>query len=244
MKNQFYISLIALLLGASNANAAPANHYDDDEFSSYEEANDPIEPVNRGIHEFNQVIDGIVYKPITRIYRGVVPVWGRDRVSNVVDNIGEPVTVVNSVLQGDAQNAFTSFWRFIINTTFGVLGTFDAATEVGLKERKEDFGQTLAVWGWKDSGYFVIPFIGPSTFRDTLGMGVDFFIDPFTNANVVTEQGKWAIVGVRALDLRSRLLPVTDDIEKNSFDTYASYRSLYLQKRKDDINNSKLPPVY
>jgi phospholipid-binding lipoprotein MlaA len=227
--------LFVLVLSFSNANAQDEN-YDD-------ESMDPAESINRNIQSFNDVVDDFIYKPIARSYRYVVPAWGRQRVTNVVSNLGEPVTVANSVLQGDAQNAFTSFWRFVFNTTFGALGTFDAASDLGLKHRPEDFGQTLASWGWKESSYFVIPFLGPSTVRDTIGMGVDYFADPFTNQRLVGHEVKTAVIVARALDLRTRLLDTTDDIERNSLDKYASYRSLYLQKRKSDIYNG-LPPIY
>jgi phospholipid-binding lipoprotein MlaA len=228
------LATLVLGLGISNAQAQ-----DED----YDSVNDPAESINRNIQKFNYVVDNVIYKPVARTYRTIVPTWGRKRVSNAVYNIGEPVTVANSVLQGDAENAFTSFWRFAINTSFGVLGTYDAASELGLKPRSEDFGQTLASWGWKDSSYVVIPFIGPSTVRDTIGMGVDFFADPFTNQNIVGHEAKTADTLARALDLRTRLLDTTDGIDRDSLDKYASFRSMYLQKRKSDIYNG-LPPIY
>lgn len=231
---KIWLPLFVLILGFSNAQAQDEN---------YDQSNDPAESINRNIQKFNDVVDNVIYKPVARVYRGVVPEWGRKRVTHAVSNIGEPVTVANSILQGDANNAFTSFWRFAINTTFGVLGTFDAASEIGLKARPEDFGQTLASWGWKDSSYVVIPLLGPSTVRDTIGMGVDFFIDPFTTQRIVGHEAKTAVIVSRALDLRTRLLDTTDDIDRNSLDKYASYRSMYLQKRKSDIYNG-LPPIY
>ena len=152
------------------------------------------------------------------------------------------MTVVNSALQGDPKNTFTSLWRFILNSTFGVLGIFDVADSFGLHPRQEDFGQTFAVWGWSNSDYFVIPFLGPSTLRDALGMGVGVFGDPVFWATDTREQ--IGIYVAQAIDRRTRLLPVTDDIEKSSLDTYATYRSVYLQDRNNDIRNTKYTPPY
>lgn len=225
MKKLFVTSALVLAALSSTANAA--------------EEYDPFEPINRGIFEFNTVVDGLLLKPAAQIYRGVVPEYGRERVSNVVNNLGEPVTVVNSVFQGDAENAFTSLWRFIINSTFGVLGIFDAASEVGLKPRSEDFGQTLRVWGIEESPYFVLPILGPSTFGDTTGLVVDWYTNPFNYEGTTNEEFVVGYTVVRAIDKRTNLLPVTDELDRTSLSRYAAYRSAYLQNRESEANNSK-----
>lgn len=210
--------------------------------SDNDERLDPIESVNRGVSRFNNGVDTVVYKPVARTYKYIVPQWGRNRVSNVLYNLTEPMTVVNSGLQADPQNTFTSLWRFILNSTVGVLGIFDVADSFGLKPRQEDFGQTFAVWGWKSSDYIVIPFLGPSTLRDALGLGVEWFADPVNIA--LTDEEQIAQYVAEAIDTRTQLLPVTDEIDRTSLDKYASYRSIYLQRRNNDVANGRLTPAY
>ena len=247
MKKLFVILALIIVANANQAEAktvlkkthvAPQNVLEADADDEYADS-DPIEPINRAIFKFNQVVDGVALKPVSQIYRGVVPQWGRDRVSNFLYNVSEPVTVVNSVFQGDPENAFTSVWRFIINTTFGVLGTFDAATEIGLKPRKEDFGQTLAVWGVGEGPYIVLPIIGPSSGRDTVGLGVDYATNPINWGRYTDSEERVALYVAKAIDTRTSILDITDDIERTSLDPYASYRSLYLQKRRADARNGK-----
>jgi len=243
MKNLYALTIIAMFAFANSAEAAtvlkkthfePQSVLDEDEDLDY---SDPIEPINRAIFQFNQVVDGIALKPAAQIYRGLVPQWGRDRVSNFLYNVSEPVTVVNSIFQGDAENAFTSVWRLIINTTFGVLGTFDAASELGLKARKEDFGQTLAVWGVGEGPYLVLPILGPSSVGDTVGLGVDYATNPIHWGKYTSSEERTALMVARALDSRTSLLDVTDQIDRTSLDPYSSYRSFYLQKRRSDAAN-------
>ncbi len=259
MKNKILILLVVFFASFSAASAnehhsssptQPANAQTSDATSddaitqadsdyNYENS-DPAEPVNRAIFKFNNVIDGVLLKPVARGYKYVVPQWGRARVSNALYNLTEPVTVLNSVLQADPQNAFTSLWRFILNSTFGLLGTFDVASDFGLKPRQEDFGQTLGVWGWKDSDYVELPIIGPSTLRDTLGLGVDYVSNPFYNGMVTdNDYVVYGLLGIRLVDTRANYLEVTDQIDRTSLDTYATYRSAYLQKRANDIKNGQ-----
>ena len=255
MAKKYFISLVlfaCLFAGQARAinQAGTAGNLPEDEAEIYEyeyvedlgyapEIYDPIEGVNRAIFEFNHVVDGMLLKPVAQVYRGVVPEWGRQRVSNVLYNLGEPVTVVNSIFQGDDVNAFTSFWRFVINSTFGVLGIFDAASEVGLKPRREDFGQTLYVWGADESPYLVLPLLGPSTLRDGTGLVVDYFIDPFNYEDVLKDSEQVIHTVAEVVDSRTTLLPVTDHVEKTSLDPYAAYRSLYLQKRRSVAFNEE-----
>ena len=245
MKKLFAIFAILFIALANQANAktvlkkthfAPQNVLEADDEVDY---SDPIEPVNRAIFEFNSAVDYVLLRPAAKVYTGAVPQWGRQRVTNFLYNVSEPVTVVNSAFQGDAENAFTSVWRFIINSTFGLLGTFDAATEVGLKARKEDFGQTLAVWGAGEGPYIVLPILGPSSLRDTAGMGVDYAVNPTNWNSVADSDTRTGLYVAKALDSRSSILDITDEIDRTSLDPYASYRSLYLQNRRNEVNNGK-----
>ncbi|MBL0318962.1 MAG: VacJ family lipoprotein [Alphaproteobacteria bacterium] len=220
----------------------PASHeYADDNYIdvySNPKQFDPIEPFNRAVYKVNEGIDNVLFKPLARAYRAVVPTWGRDRIHGVLRNLGEPVVFVNAVAQGDVKHSFTTFWRMFFNTTFGLGGMFDFAEQVGLNYRQEDFGQTLGVYGVSSGPYLVIPVLGPSSVRDAVGMVVDFFVDPMTYINDDTVYISYKAVSV--IDEREHLLDLTDQIEKVSFDRYATVRSLYLQSRDSAIRNGKL----
>lgn len=197
---------------------------------------DPLESFNRGMFAFNEFVDGIVLEPAARGYRYVTPQVVRTSVSNFFGNLSEPVTLANAILQGESQVAFRSFWRFVLNSTVGVGGLIDVAdSSTELKKHTEDMGQTFASWGWGDSTYIVLPILGPSTTRDTLGRAGDVFLHP-TTYYLETDD---AIVYNMAegLALRESLLDVTDDVKETSLDPYATYRSLYLQKRDAEIGN-------
>lgn len=205
-----------------------------------DEINDPIEPVNRAIFKFNSYFDQYLFRPVAVGYKDVVPAWGRKRVTNVFYNLTEPVTVVNSVLQGDPKSSFTSTWRFLLNSTVGVAGAFDVAQDFGLEPRQETFGQTLGKWGYTDSAYIVIPFFGPSTIRDGIGQVADFYTNPFYDGIIIDDDTTLIVAGaVNAVDKRSNILPITDDIEKTSLDTYTTYRSYYLQHKNNQIKNGQ-----
>ncbi len=197
---------------------------------------DPIQAINRTVHKFNDTIDGLLLAPISRGYRATVPEWGRNKVSNAVSNISSPVTFLNNILQGDVEGAFTTFWRFTLNSTIGIGGIFDIASEAGLKKRQEDFGQTLGVYGIGSGPYIVIPILGPSNGRDLIGKTVDSFTNPFNYLTVGT------VIGIQATEIvskREKLLDYTDDVAKNSFDPYSTIKSAYIQYRQDAIVNGK-----
>ncbi len=204
---------------------------------------DPIEGVNRQIFAFNQVVDGAFLRPLAIMYRGVFPQPVRNGVSNVFLNLSEPVNMLNSALQGNGDRFGNSAGRFLINSTLGLGGVFDVANNLEPEFRRpyarEDFGQTLAVWGWEDSSYFVIPFFGPSTVRDTGGFAVDFLTTPW--GFVAPTEVTVAFGAVRAVDLREGVLDQLDDLERSSLDFYASLRSIYLQRRQQEILNGVVP---
>jgi phospholipid-binding lipoprotein MlaA len=209
-------------------------------------ANDPFEPLNRGLFAFNRTLDGLILKPAARIYRGVVPEIGREGVHNVLANWTAPVTFLNDVLQGEPDRASETLGRFFLNTGFGLLGLLDVATYVGAEERHdEDFGQTLAVWGFGEGPYLVIPVIGPSNARDLGGRIADFFGDPVGIAardnDLVWEI--YARHGVDGIDTRARLMKPYDDLESGSLDFYAALRNFYRQRRDAEIRNNAPPPA-
>lgn len=209
--------------------AAACTHLSDD--------NDPWEPFNRGMYRMNYVIDGLVLKPITQVYRGVMPERGQKMVHNFVLNLQEPITFGNSVLQADPQNSFVSLWRFLLNSTVGVGGLFDVASEVGLIERRTDFGQTLALYGIENGPYLFLPVLGPSNARDGLGRVADAFMHP---AMYVDSTGaSVALWTVTIVDTRSDNWDVIEDIQKSSLDPYVTFRSAYTQKRANDIKKAR-----
>ena len=211
-------------------------HREEEDVGKIEAAGDPIEPVNRGTFAFNEALDDAVLTPISRGYKKVVPEVAREKVGNFFSNLTSPVTFVNSALQGDVNNTFTVFWRFFVNTTFGVGGLYDVASEVGLKEKNEDFGQTLGAYGAKDSSYIVLPILGPSTTRDVFGLVVDALTNPF---NYLSGGTSAALTVGKGIQTRTDALELTDEIDNTSFDPYSTYRSAYIQKRNDMINNGE-----
>ena len=209
------------------------------------EVNDPLEPLNRYIFSFNLALDGAVIRPVAEAYRFVIPDPGRQVVRNFLRNLETPVTLANDVFQGELARAGVTTARFLINTTFGGLGLFDPASAMGFERHSEDFGQTLGAYGAGGGPYLVLPILGPSNFRDVLGIGVDHFLDPInywarnTDRNGITV----ARTLVRGIDARSRTIETLDEIERTSIDFYATIRSLYRQTRADEIRNGDPAPL-
>lgn len=202
---------------------------------------DPLEPLNRKIFWFNDTLDKMAFKPIAKGYRKAVPKWGRERVHSFLGNLNTPVEFFNSVIQGDVDQSFTSFWRFYMNTTFGVGGLFDIASLNGLYRRNEDFGQTLGHYKIGPGPYLVLPIFGPSSFRDAAGRFVDSAIDPF---NYADHEFVYTRIAVSAIDTREGLLELIDAIEEGSLDPYAAMRSSYLQNQESNIRNGCTLPSY
>lgn len=199
---------------------------------------DPIEPLNRGIFKFNEAIDSVVMKPIAKGYKFIVPKYGRERVHNVVTNLGEPVDMLNGFIQGNPERGFTAMWRFILNSTLGVLGIFDfAGHNLNLVHVDEDFGQSMGHYGWGGGPYIVLPILGPSNGRDVFGRVVDVFSNPFNYSE--SDTFVYTRIGVTALDARSRNLELIDDVYATSVDPYATLRSMYTQRRDALISNNQ-----
>ncbi len=198
--------------------------------------NDPLEGMNRTIHGFNGFVDWALLDPLAETYNYVMPQFAQNRVYDFLENIEAPVVFVNSLLQGDPENVFVTFWRFVLNSTLGVAGLFDIATELGMPERnEEDFGQTLGVWGVGSGPYLVVPLLGPSSLRDLPGRVVDIFINPLTYSLDFPESV--VPTAARVIDTRVRLDKYIDQVNNSSLDPYATFRSLYVQRREALVNN-------
>lgn len=214
------------------------------------EINDPLEPLNRGIFAFNNAIDVVVLEPVARAYRFFVPDFARTGVKNFMRNLRTPVFAANNVLQGDFNGAGRALGRFALNTTAGIGGLIDVASDFGMPYEPEDFGQTLAVWGVGHGPYLVLPIFGASSVRDGIGMVPDALADPVRIAYLNTDQEYLIYVraGVEAIDNRSRLIDTVDDLKRNSLDYYASVRSIYGQRRaalvRDEAPEAALYSAY
>ena len=244
MKKFLLTSLISLML-VTNVSADTDGENNMSNKNSGE-VKDCFESVNRATFKFNQVLDGVVFEPLAKAYR-VLPSPVRAGTSNALDNLSTLVTIPNNLLQGDFKKATVNTGRFIVNTTIGVVGIFDVAEKVGFPEyEKEDYGQTLGVMGVGEGCYVVLPVLGPSTVRDTVGslanlMGGDAWYN-VTVANDTQHFSDFDYYATRAgagIDFRAKNIESFDNLEKNSIDFYASVRSLYLQDRQQKIANSK-----
>lgn len=227
--------VVGVVSGCASSNSSES--LDDEEYS----VNDPFEDINRITFEINRTLDGVLLGPLAEMYVGVVPRWGRERVTNVLNNLGEPVNFANGLLQWNLERAVTSMLRFAFNSTIGLGGIFDIADGIGLSRADEDFGQTLAVWGVAEGPYLVLPLFGPSNPRDAVGMGVDWLMDPFTRA--LRSHEKYQRMIARGIDVRSRFINELDTLEETSIDFYAAMRELYRQHRAGEVRNGELPPT-
>jgi phospholipid-binding lipoprotein MlaA len=197
---------------------------------------DPIEPINRGIFAFNTYLDGLVIRPASKAYDFVVPDIGKQGIRNFLDYLRSPVILVNDILQGDGDAAGNTLGRFAINTIFGV-GLFDVASQAGYPKHDADFGQTLGKWGAGNGIYLVLPVFGPSSLRDAGGRAVDTFVfDPLNTP--LYPPGKdipWWVSMTRGVvdgvDLRYRYGNTLEDLYNNSLDPYATFKTIYLQRR-------------
>lgn len=205
-----------------------------------EEVNDPLEPINRFIFGFNEIFQQVVLYPISSMYEIFVAPPLREAVKNIINNLKTPVILANDILQGEPGRAWTTTQRFVINTTWGIGGIFDRAQEMGYERHKEDFGQTMAVWGVGEGLYLVLPLLGPSNPRDAVGKFlVDGYFDPLGYYLTNTHQEEWSYArqGLDGINQYSDVRDELDRVKKTSVDYYAAIRSLYRQKRESDIRN-------
>jgi len=236
-------AVLAALAGCATPPTDPAALKD------YEATNDPFEPVNRDIFEFNLYLDRYLLKPVAIGYTKVVPEFARTTIRNFLHNLGEPVIFANDMMQGEWGAANATAARFLINSTFGVAGLVDFAGNTGIERQTGDFGQTLYAWGFGEGPYLVLPILGPSNPRDAIGMGVDGAMDPYGYwvggfygqgaANAET-YGRMAASGI---DLRARNIDTLDDLQRNAIDFYAEMRSLYRQHRAEELRHGRPGPM-
>ena len=244
-----FLSVFLFLLISSISN--PAYSGDDGKIklngkkdNGYVEVKDCFEKVNRGIFAFNQALDKVIFKPLAKGYR-MFPQPIRSGTSNALSNLGNVVTIPNNVLQGQFKDAGLNSARFVINSTLGIVGIFDVASYYGIKKSdKEDYGQTLGVWGAKPGCYFVLPVLGPTTVRDSVGSIINIIGgDAWYNVTVVndtkyfSEADYYASRLLSGVDFRAKNLESFDSLENSSVDLYASVRSLYLQDRYRKVRN-------
>ncbi len=201
---------------------------------------DPLEPYNRGMHQFNTDFDNAFVKPVAKGYQAVTPEPVDRGITNFFNNLADVNSAINNLLQFKLSRFGSDIGRISINSTVGVLGFFDVATNVGLPSYKEDFGQTLGYWGAEPSPYLVLPFLGPSTVRDTVGTVGDVMVDPLFS--VSHETVYWGLVGLRVVDTRADLLTATKIIEEAAVDHYAFVRDAFLQRRRNLIFDGNPPP--
>ncbi|MCD6047908.1 MAG: vacJ [Gammaproteobacteria bacterium] len=210
----FFFSLLALNLSAFADNTS----------------NDPYESFNRHTFAMNQTVDKVIYKPVATIYKTVMPDFAEQGVSNFFNNLAVVPTIANDLLQFKLYDGTHDTWRLLVNSTLGVFGLFDVASKIGLTPHYNDFGTTMAKYGFRNSNYFVIPFLGPSTVRDTFGFGVDtlgFSVYPYIE-DVPLRNG---LVILNFVQTRAQLLQFQEVVNQAAVDPYTFQRNAYLQRR-------------
>lgn len=198
---------------------------------------DPFAPFNKVVFAINKVLDAVLIRPVSIVYKKVFPHFVQRSVESFLFYLTEPVTLVNGLLQRDPQASYNALRRFGFNTVFGFFGLADSASHFGWERDKRDFGQTLASFGAGEGFYTVIPIVGPSNVRDTIGLVVDFFLDPLYYYAVSTDRQNLLYVrsGAKLIDTRSRLIDITNDLDKSP-DPYDSYRVTFTDNRRYEVN--------
>ncbi len=200
---------------------------------------DPIEPFNRAMYKFNDVVDRGVFTPIAKGYRAITPAPVDTGITNFFGNLSDVGSAINSLLQFKMKQAASDISRLLVNTTVGLFGFFDVASNMNLEKHGEDFGQTLGAWGVGPGPYIVWPLLGPSSGRDTVGMVGDWYTDPVTYVDHVPTRNSFA--GVRVIDKRADLLGASSVVEEAALDEYEFTRDAYLQKRHNDVYDGNPP---
>jgi phospholipid-binding lipoprotein MlaA len=230
------MSRIFLILGSTillSACAGTRNQHTDPEI-------DPWEGFNRKMHSFNMKMDKAVARPVAKTYRAITPKPVQSGVRNFFKNIDYPVTFINQVLQGKFRESGISTGRFLINSTIGLLGLFDVATKMGIPDYDEDFGQTLARWGYEDSRYLMLPLFGPSTFRDGIGRSIYGYAHPVSYW--AREDHFYTPMVVDLVQTRAAFLN-QDDTLQDAYDPYTLVRDAWLQNRKYKIHDGNPPMI-
>jgi phospholipid-binding lipoprotein MlaA len=200
---------------------------------------DPFEPWNRAVYRFNEAVDEAVAKPVATAYRDLLHEQIRSRVRNFFANLGDLWIGANDVLQGKFQEGFEDWMRFVFNSSFGLLGIHDVASEMGIEKRNEDFGQTLGWWGVGDGPYLVLPILSSSTVRDAFGTGVDWYADPLEELRPIRLRN--SAVVLRLVNTRADLLDASRILEQAALDKYVFQRDAYLQRRRNLVYDGRPP---
>ena len=200
---------------------------------------DPLEGFNRAMFRFNETVDKAVIKPLAEGYDYIAPTPVKTGVGNFFGNLGDLWIGVNDLLQGKVQDALSDAGRFLINTTLGIAGLFDVATEAGLEKHDEDFGQTLGKWGVGEGPYFIVPIIGPKTLRDAFALLLDFKGNPVVWLK--DDESRYLLLGLQLVHERYTLLGTEKTLEEGTLDKYAYARDYYLQQRRYKVFDGKPP---
>ena len=200
---------------------------------------DPIEGFNRAMYGFNDALDTVLIKPVAQGYDTVLPSPVRTGVTNFFGNIADFFIGVNNLLQGKPDQAVSDLGRVVVNSTVGIFGLIDWASDMGMEKHEEDFGQTFGRWGAGDGAYVVLPIFGPRTVRDTAGLIVDSVVDPIGHIDHVPTRN--TLLALRAIDIRADLLPADNVIEEAALDKYSYIRDGYLQNRRNLIHDGNAP---
>ena len=200
---------------------------------------DPIEPYNRAADSFNQLLDRALMTPLAKGYNAVTPAPVNKGVTNFFNNLGDIRSAVNNLLQFKIGRAFSDVGRVAINSTIGILGLMDVASNMDLPRYDEDFGQTLGVWGMGSGPYIVFPFLGPSTGRDGIGLVADWFVDPVNY--IEDDTVRMSLKGLDIVDTRADLLNASRVFDQAALDPYAFIRDAYLQRRESLVHDGNPP---
>lgn len=231
----FVVLIISLVMTLGGCATTPQASSENEQGAFNAHPEDPWEGFNRRVFAFNDVVDRYTLKPISQAYVAITPGPVRTGVGNFFSNLGEVLTAFNSLLQGKPGNAGLATSRFLINSTVGIGGLLDYATLMEINANKEDFGQTLAVWGWDDSRYLVLPFLGPRTLRDTTGLAADITAYPFSYIGE-----RELVEALAVLDLIHIRAGLLDREEMIQGDRYRFVRDAYLQRRNFVIKDGEL----
>ena len=201
---------------------------------------DPWEGFNRGVYRFNEVVDEAVARPVATAYRDVVHSEIRDRVRNFFSNIGDVFIGANNLLQGKFFEGFEDFERVVFNTSFGLFGIHDVASDMGIEKHNEDFGQTFGRWGIGEGPYLVLPILGSSSVRDGVGTALDYYTDPLGELRPIRVRNSLGLL--RLVGARADLLDASRILEQAALDKYVFLRNAYLQRRRYLLYDGKPPP--
>ena len=224
MRRWFALGLVLLAAGCASANGDPR---------------DPFEGMNRGVYRFNETLDEFVARPVARTYRELLHDEIRMRVRNFFSNLADPFIGVNNMLQGKFADGASDWARFAFNSTVGLLGLHDVATDMGYDKHNEDFGQTFGRWGVGFGPYLVLPLLGPSSVRDGTGTALDWYTDPL--GLVDSNRVRYTLVGVRLTQQRADLLDASKLLEEAALDRYVFLRDAYFQRRRSLIYDGRPP---